>query len=126
MLISQSDVLKGVEWATEATISELKAAKKNKSKHYKGSVANMSLGGGMSRALNEAVNAAVEEGLHFAVAAGNDNADACNYSPAAAENAVTVRNNEYETYLRLEHLPSQMSVLTSPTLAGVLTYLPLG
>ena len=37
-----------------------------------------------------AVNAAVEVGLNFAVAAGNDNADACNYSPAAAANAVTV------------------------------------
>jgi len=51
----------------------------------------MSLGGGSSRALNEAVDAAVESGLHFAVAAGNDNADSCNYSPASAENAVTVR-----------------------------------
>jgi len=29
-------------------------------------------------------------GLHFAVAAGNDNADSCNYSPAAAANAITV------------------------------------
>jgi cerevisin len=37
-----------------------------------------------------AVNAAVEAGINFAVAAGNDNADACNYSPAAAEKAVTV------------------------------------
>jgi cerevisin len=37
-----------------------------------------------------AVNAAVEVGINFAVAAGNDNADACNYSPAAAEKAVTV------------------------------------
>lgn len=37
-----------------------------------------------------AVNAAVDAGLHFAVAAGNDNSDACDYSPAAAANAVTV------------------------------------
>jgi cerevisin len=36
------------------------------------------------------VNAAVDAGIHFAVAAGNDNADACNYSPAAAEKAITV------------------------------------
>jgi len=36
------------------------------------------------------VNAAVDAGIHFAVAAGNDNADSCNYSPAAAEKAVTV------------------------------------
>lgn len=50
----------------------------------------MSLGGGKSRVLDLAVNAAVDAGLHFAVAAGNDNADACNYSPAAADKAITV------------------------------------
>lgn len=50
----------------------------------------MSLGGGSSKTLDLAVNAAVDSGLHFAVAAGNDNQDACNYSPAAAEKAVTV------------------------------------
>jgi cerevisin len=50
----------------------------------------MSLGGGSSKTLDMAVNAAVDAGLHFAVAAGNDNQDACNYSPAAAEKAVTV------------------------------------
>jgi cerevisin len=50
----------------------------------------MSLGGGKAQALDDAVNAAVEAGLHFAVAAGNDNKDACDYSPARAEAAVTV------------------------------------
>ena len=50
----------------------------------------MSLGGGSSKTHDLAVNAAVDSGLHFAVAAGNDNQDACNYSPAAAEKAVTV------------------------------------
>lgn len=50
----------------------------------------MSLGGGKSAALDLAVNNAVKKGLHFAVAAGNDNRDACSYSPAAAENAITV------------------------------------
>ncbi|KXS10972.1 hypothetical protein M427DRAFT_115414 [Gonapodya prolifera JEL478] len=54
------------------------------------SVANMSLGGGRSRALDRAVDAAVEAGIHFAVAAGNDASDACRYSPAASELAVTV------------------------------------
>lgn len=83
---TMSDVVKGVEWAAEAHI---KKAKKG-DKKFKGSVANMSLGGGSSRTLDLAVNAAVDAGLHFAVAAGNDNADACNYSPAAAEKAVTV------------------------------------
>lgn len=87
---SMSDVVKGVEWAAEAHIKKAKAAKEGKIKGFKGSVANMSLGGGSSRTLDLAVNAAVEAGMHFAVAAGNDNADACNYSPAAAENAITV------------------------------------
>jgi len=50
----------------------------------------MSLGGGKSPTLDLAVNAAVDAGIHFAVAAGNDNANSCNYSPAAAEKAVTV------------------------------------
>ncbi|ODQ77573.1 hypothetical protein BABINDRAFT_9919 [Babjeviella inositovora NRRL Y-12698] len=83
---SMSDVVKGVEYAANA---HLKAVKENK-KGFKGSTANMSLGGGKSPALDLAVNAAVKAGIHFSVAAGNDNADACNYSPAAAENAITV------------------------------------
>jgi len=86
-----SDVLKGVEWAAEATEKEEAAEKKKgKKSTYKGSTANMSLGGGSSKTLDLAVNAAVDAGLHFAVAAGNDNQDACNYSPAASEKAVTV------------------------------------
>ena len=40
--------------------------------------------------MDKAINAAVDTGLHVAVAAGNDNKDACNYSPAAAEKAITV------------------------------------
>lgn len=85
-----SDVVKGVEWAAEQHLAEVAKAKKGKRKGFKGSTANMSLGGGKSNALDQTVNAAVEAGLHFAVAAGNDNADSCNYSPAAAANAVTV------------------------------------
>ena len=87
---TMSDVVKGVEWAANSHTDSISAAKKGKKKGFKGSVANMSLGGGKSRVLDLAVNAAVDAGLHFAVAAGNDNADSCNYSPAAAEKAVTV------------------------------------
>lgn len=83
---TMSDVVKGVEFAANSHIKDVKAGKSG----FKGSTANMSLGGGKSPALDMAVNAAVKAGLHFAVAAGNDNADACNYSPAAAENAITV------------------------------------
>jgi len=85
-----SDVVKGVEFAVESHVSNLAAAKAGKKKGFKGSAANMSLGGGKSPTLDLAVNAAVEAGMHFAVAAGNDNADACNYSPAAAAKPVTV------------------------------------
>ena len=88
---TMSDVVKGVEWAAIRHSKRVEAAKKGKGKKgFKGSAANMSLGGGKSVALDRAVNAAVEVGIHFAVAAGNDNADSCNYSPAAAEKAVTV------------------------------------
>ncbi|KAK9454448.1 peptidase S8/S53 domain-containing protein [Dipodascopsis uninucleata] len=83
---TMADVIKGVEFAAESHVQEAKANKKG----FKGSVANMSLGGGKSPALDMAVNAAVDMGMHFAVAAGNDNADACSYSPAAADKAITV------------------------------------
>ena len=91
---STSDVIAGVQWAArQATAKAIAAANElaltGKTKH-KGSVANMSLGGGKSPSLDLAVNRAVDTGLHFAVAAGNDNSDACNYSPAAAEKAITV------------------------------------
>jgi cerevisin len=83
---TMADVVKGVEWAANAHTEKVKSGKKG----FKGSAANMSLGGGKSPALDRAVNGAVEAGIHFAVAAGNDNADSCNYSPAAAEQAITV------------------------------------
>jgi cerevisin len=87
---TMSDVVKGVEYAAESHSAKAASAKSGKAKGFKGSAANMSLGGGKSPTLDMAVNAAVDAGIHFAVAAGNDNADSCNYSPAAAENAVTV------------------------------------
>lgn len=88
---TMSDVVKGVEWAASSHIKKAEEAKKGKGKKgWKGSTANMSLGGGKSQTLDLAVNAAVDAGIHFSVAAGNDNADSCNYSPAAAEKAVTV------------------------------------
>jgi subtilisin family serine protease len=55
-------------------------------------VANMSLGGsGYSQAEYDAIQGAVDVGVAFAVAAGNDDDDANNYSPAAFDNALTVR-----------------------------------
>jgi cerevisin len=91
---SMSDVIEGVLFAARSAAKKAAAAvaerKATGSTKHKGSVANMSLGGGKSQALDDAVNGAVDSGLHFAVAAGNDNRDACSYSPAGAEKAVTV------------------------------------
>ncbi|KAJ9089626.1 proteinase B [Entomophthora muscae] len=92
-----SDVIKGIEWAVKAAKKEAEEAKRTGRKH-KGSVANMSLGGGYSRALNRVLNAAVQQGLHFAVAAGNEDQDACHTSPASAELAITVGATDIADY----------------------------
>jgi subtilisin family serine protease len=55
-----------------------------------GVFANMSLGGGYSAALNRAAAAMVDNNVFLAVAAGNDNRDASNYSPASEASACTV------------------------------------
>jgi len=76
-------VIEGVSWAS-----------KRQGTSGKPSVGNMSLGGGASAALDAAVNSAVDGGLVMAVAAGNDNSNACNYSPARATKAITVGATE--------------------------------
>ena len=55
-----------------------------------GAVANMSLGGGFSSAINSAAAAITNAGVFLAVAAGNDNTNAANDSPASAPSACTV------------------------------------
>lgn len=74
-----SDVIAGIEWAAAAS-----------QKSGKKSLANMSLGGGQSTALNRAVEAAIAGGMQFAVAAGNSNANACYSSPSSVATAVCV------------------------------------
>ncbi|QEU95406.1 S8 family peptidase [Streptomyces kanamyceticus] len=53
-------------------------------------VANMSLGGGASTTLDNAVKKSIADGVTYAVAAGNDNANAGNSSPARVPAAITV------------------------------------
>ncbi|MFN2566022.1 MAG: S8 family peptidase [Gemmatimonadaceae bacterium] len=71
-----SGVIAGVDWVTAG--------------HVKPAAANMSLGGGASTALDDAVRTSIEAGVTYAVAAGNDNYNACYYSPARLAEAVTV------------------------------------
>jgi subtilisin family serine protease len=72
-------VIAGIEWAAADAQKKKKTA-----------IGNMSLGGGFSAAMNAATNAAFDAGLLLVVAAGNDNRDACSYSPASATKAFTV------------------------------------
>ena len=78
-----SEVIAGVDWVT--------------ANHQRPAVANMSLSGGYSDALNEAVATSIAAGVFYGVAAGNDYGDACWNSPASAPAAVTVgATDEYD------------------------------
>jgi len=73
-----SGVIAGIDWVT--------------SNHQPGqpAVANMSLGGGVSTALDRAVSNSIADGVSYAIAAGNSNANACNASPARVGAAMTI------------------------------------
>jgi subtilisin family serine protease len=71
-----SGVIAGIDWVASTT--------------PRPAVANMSLGGGKSASVNAAVAGAVAKGVTMVVAAGNSNADACNYSPSSESSALTV------------------------------------
>ncbi|MEV0808361.1 S8 family serine peptidase [Micromonospora sp. NPDC050200] len=60
-------------------------------------VANMSLGGGADTAIDNAVTNSINDGVTYAIAAGNENTNACNSSPARVAAAITVgatQNND--------------------------------
>jgi subtilisin family serine protease len=75
--------------STNAVIAGINYVGKQHSRGKK-SIANVSLGGGYSSALNRAVNSATQKGVTFAVAAGNEDENACDTSPASAYYAFTV------------------------------------
>ncbi|MEU7736197.1 S8 family peptidase [Streptomyces griseus] len=69
-------VIAGVDWIT--------------ANHVASSVANVSLGGGPSTALDNAVRQSIASGVTYSIAAGNSNAPASGFSPARVETALTV------------------------------------
>jgi len=73
-----SGVIAGVDWVT--------------GDHQAGqpAVANMSLGGGKSAALEQAVANSIADGVTYGVAAGNETEDACTGSPSGLAAAITV------------------------------------
>jgi len=78
---TNSDVIEGVDWVTR--------------NHLYNSVVNMSLGGPYSQAVDDAVRGSIlNEGIVYVIAAGNDNANACDYSPARVDLAITVGSTD--------------------------------
>jgi subtilisin family serine protease len=73
---TNAGVIAGVDWVTANRILP--------------AVANMSLGGGASTALDQAVQRSIVAGVTYALAAGNSNVNACTTSPARTPEAITV------------------------------------
>ncbi|MEE1752075.1 S8 family peptidase [Streptomyces sp. SP18CS02] len=69
-------VVAGIDWVTR--------------NHSGPSVANLSLGGGASTAIDTAVRNSIASGVTYAVAAGNENVNASTRSPARVTEAITV------------------------------------
>ncbi|MFF8956652.1 S8 family serine peptidase [Streptomyces sp. NPDC014894] len=71
-----AQVVAGIDWVTANAV--------------KPAVANLSLGGGADPTLDAAVRNSIASGITYAIAAGNSNADAANYSPARVTEGLTV------------------------------------
>ena len=69
-------VIAGVDWIAK--------------NHASPAVANMSLGGPVSDALDTAVRNAIQSGVTFVIASGNSGRDACTSSPPRVQEAITV------------------------------------
>lgn len=73
-------VIAGMDWVTANRVRP--------------AVANMSLGGGASQAIDDAVARMTAAGVTVVVAAGNAASNACNFSPARAPSAITVASTD--------------------------------
>lgn len=108
---TNSGVIKGVDWSA----GDRKGP----------AVANMSLGGGASAALDKAVAKAVKSGMVFVVASGNSNKDACTTSPARTPEAITVnssdrydRRSSFSNYGKCTNIFAPGSSITSAWIGG--------
>ncbi|MQA25915.1 MAG: S8 family serine peptidase [Micromonosporaceae bacterium] len=113
---TNAGVIQGIDWVAQ--------------NHVKPAVANMSLGGGKSDAVNNATNNLANRGVFVAVAAGNEDSDACDVSPASAANATTAMASDqndnrasFSNFGRCAHLYAPgVSVTSTFLLGGTQTY----
>ena len=103
---SWSGIIAGMDWVRNNRVNP--------------AVANMSLGGGFSSAVNTAANNLANSGVFVAVASGNSNANACNYSPASASAVTSVNSStssdaksSFSNYGSCTHLYAPGSSITS-------------
>jgi subtilisin family serine protease len=103
---SWSGIIAGMDWVRNNRVNP--------------AVANMSLGGGYSSAVNTAANNLANSGVFVAVASGNSGANACNYSPASASAVTSVNSStssdarsSFSNYGSCTHLYAPGSSVTS-------------
>jgi hypothetical protein len=73
---SWSSIIAGIDWVT--------------AHHVKPAVANMSIGGNVSEAVDQAVRRSLAAGVLYVISAGNSNDNACGYTPARVAEALTI------------------------------------
>lgn len=89
---SAATIVKGLEWAVDDVLAKNRVGK---------AVFNLSLGTpSPPGALNDAVQAAINEGIIVVIAAGNSNDDTADWSPANTPDAITVAasNKDYRRW----------------------------
>ena len=108
---SWSGIIAGMDWVRNNRINP--------------AVANMSLGGGYSSSVNTAANNLSNSGVFVAVASGNSNANACNYSPASASAVTSVNAStstdakaSFSNYGSCTHLYAPGASITSAWIGG--------
>jgi len=124
-----SDIIDAITWASGGSVSGV-PANTNVAK-----VINMSLGGSgaCTSATQSAINAAVNRGTTVVVAAGNDNDNAANYSPASCSNVITVAATgrtgsraSYSNYGSIVDIAAPGGEMSTGTANGILSTLNSG